>query len=158
MQTVFRNEQRKMEESELRKKQLIASRRQLEEAQEAERRRHEQYELEKDSFFERQKAALDMDEERIRTLRRKFTPVDVPQSSSSATSQYSETPIERGEIFASRSEDSFHLKRGNRSVRPSHDLDDTALAWTDEEREWLMIGLQIHRGETRQLYHHVLHG
>jgi len=148
MQTVFRNEQRKMEESELRKKQLIASRRQLEEAQEAERRRHEQYELEKDFFFERQKAALDMEEERIRTLRRKFTSGDVPQSSSCAASQYSDTPIERSEIFASRSEDSFPPKRGNRSVRPSHDLDDTALAWTDEEREWLMIGLQMYQGET----------
>lgn len=158
MQTVFRSEQRKMEESELSKKRLIAARLQLEKEQEAERRRHEQYELEKDSFFQRQKVALDMEEEQIKMLRRKFTSVDVPQSSSSAASQYSDTPIERSEISASRSEGSSHPKRGNRSVRPSQDLDDTAPPWTDEEREWLMIGLQIHQGETRQLYHHVLRG
>lgn len=148
MKIVFEAEQRQTERAEMSKERMLAARLQLEKAQEAERRRHEQYELEKDSFFERQKAALDMEEEQIKMLRRKFTSVEVPQSSSSAAYQYSDTPIERSEIFASRSEGSSHPKRGNRSVRPSHDLNDTAPPWTDEEREWLMIGLQMYQGET----------
>lgn len=160
MGTVFRTEQRKMKISGMSKKQMFASKRQLDKSQEMERRKHEQFELEKDAFLERQKAALDEEEERIRLLRRKYTSGDVPRSSSStmplqedsagetATSPDSDNRIERVEMFVPRGEGAFHPKRGNGKLKRAHNLNDTVPSWTDEEREWLMIGLQIYRGET----------
>lgn len=163
MRTVFRTEQQKMKILVMSKKQMLASKRQLEKSQEMERRKHEQFELEKDAFLERQKAALDEEEERMRLLRRKYTSGDVPRSSSStmplqedsagetATSPDSDNRIERVEMFVPRGEGAFHPKRENGKPKRAYNLNDTVPSWTDEEREWLMIGLQLYRGETCQL-------
>ena len=165
MRTVFRTEQGNMERSAALKIQTLASKRQLEESQEAERLKHEQYEREKDAFLKRQKAALDEEEERIRLLRRKFTSVGVPGSSSSqmpshedragetATSPGSDILVGRVELFGPRDEGAIFPKHRNPNMDRNHNGDDAAPSWTDEEREWLMIGLQMYQGEVCQLSH-----
>lgn len=165
MQKVFRTTQRNMQISLKSEKQELAARRQLEDTLEAKRGKYEHLEREKDAFVERQKIALDQEEEQIRLLRRNFTSGGVPRSSSSvtppredtageaATSRGSHTPIERVEVFAPRGVFPFDPERGNGDGRRGHDLDDTASIWTDEERKWLMIGLQIYQGATSPLYH-----
>lgn len=165
IQKVFWTKQRNMQIALKSEKLELAARRQLEHMLEAKRRKYEQFERKRDAFVERQKIALDQEEERIRLLRRNFTRGRSPRSSSSvtppredtageaATSRGFHTPIEQVEVFGSRGVFPFDPKRGNGDWRQGHDSDDTAPIWTDEERKWLMIGLQIYQGELCPLYH-----
>lgn len=162
---VFLSELRQRERSIDINRQRVVLRRRKERVQERERLKREQYERERDEHLEWVKAELDREAEEINYLRQRRGASRMLRSSSLSSQPQADAaceddapddsgpPIERVQMFGRRGEHSFSKGQGVREVVRDHGADKMVVSWSFEEREWLMIGLQMYQGETHESYH-----
>ena len=155
---IIANELRERERSAERNKQRSDLERRKAIAQRREHRRLEEFERIRDEYLDRQESELDVEEGWIELLRKKAHTGRSPRNSSSFMLSQEDTAceahlpedfdtsIERVQVFGRRDDDS--LRNKNTASKPirDHSADDATPLWSEEERTWLLIGLQIYQG------------